>query len=121
MVLDPVNGLPLDVGRAHRLVPYWMRKALYARDRGCRWAGCDVPGPWCDAHHLLAWYHGRKTSIEILLLLCRFHHVLVHEGGWGIRLDPVTGEVHITRPGGRPYELGPSQPWLTPTTRRRPR
>src|SRR5690606_8959639 len=36
-ILDPATGLPLEVGRNHRLVPTWMRKALQARDRGCRW------------------------------------------------------------------------------------
>ena len=39
IVLDPATGLPLDVGRAHRLVPHWIRRALHARDRGCRWPG----------------------------------------------------------------------------------
>jgi hypothetical protein len=39
IVLDPTTGLPLDVGRAHRLVPHWIRRALHARDRGCRWPG----------------------------------------------------------------------------------
>jgi len=61
IVLDPTTGLPLDVGRAHRLVPYWMRKALYTRDRGCRWPGCSTPAPWCDAHHLHEWLRGGVT------------------------------------------------------------
>ena len=43
--------------------------------------------------------------------LCRYHHVLAHEGRWTIRLDHTTGEVHVTRPDGTPYELGPSQPY----------
>jgi hypothetical protein len=42
IVLDPASGLPLDVGRAHRLVPHWIRRALHARDRGCRWPGCTT-------------------------------------------------------------------------------
>ena len=95
-----------------------MRKALHARDRGCRWPGCDAPAAWTDAHHLTAWYHGGPTSIERLLSLCRWHHVLVHEGRWHIHLDPATGEVTVTRPDGQPYEPGPSQPWTTPTNRR---
>ncbi len=41
--LDPATGLPLEVRRTHRIVPHWIRKALHARDRGCRWPGRDVP------------------------------------------------------------------------------
>jgi hypothetical protein len=117
IVLDPNTGLPLDVGRAHRLVPHWIRRALYTRDRGCRWPGCTTPAPWTDAHHLDDWYDGGITRVEDLLLLCRYHHVHVHEGGWTIHLDPTTGRVSLTRPDGTPHDLGPSTPWTTPTTR----
>jgi len=116
-VLDPVTGLPLDVGREQRLVPHWMRKALHARDRGCRWPGCDAPAAWTDAHHLLAWALGGPTDIDNLLLLCRYHHVRVHEGHWRIELDRTTGELRVFRPDGRPYELGASQPWTGPGRR----
>ena len=46
IILDPTTGLPLDVGRTHRLVPTWIRKALHARDRGCRWPGCTAAASW---------------------------------------------------------------------------
>jgi hypothetical protein len=117
-VLDPTTGLPLEVGRAHRIVPHWIRKALHARDRGCRWPGCDAPAAWTDAHHLLDWYYGGDTNIDNLLSLCRYHHARVHEGHWRIVLDHATGEVTAFRPDGTPYELGPSQPWTGPNTRR---
>jgi hypothetical protein len=112
IVLDPATGLPLDLGRKHRIVPHSLRKALHARDRTCRWPCCDVPAAWTDAHHaVLPWYYGGQTNIDELLSLCRYHHVLAHEGRWTIRLDHTTGEVHVTRPDGTPYELGPSQPF----------
>jgi hypothetical protein len=117
-ILDPATGLPLEVGRAHRIVPHWIRKALRARDRGCRWPGCDAPAAWTDAHHLLDWYYGGETNIDNLLSLCRYHHARVHEGHWRIVLDHATGEVRVFRPDGTPYELGPSQPWTSPNTRR---
>ncbi len=121
VILDPACGLPLEVGRAHRIVPPWIRKALHARDRGCRWPGCTAPAAWSEVHHLVAWYLGGTTDIDNLLLLCRWHHGLVHDGlpddqRWRIHLDPTTGEVTVRRPGGQPYELGPSQPYR-PTTR----
>jgi hypothetical protein len=119
IVLDPATGLPLDVGRAHRLVPPWIRRALHARDRGCRWPGCEAPTDWCDAHHHdKPWYLGGETNVDELMLLCRWHHVKVHEGQWRIELDRITGEVHVYRPDGRPYELGPSRPWTGPASRR---
>jgi hypothetical protein len=118
IILDPGTGLPLDVGRGYRLVPHWIRRALYARDRGCRWVGCGAPAEWTDAHHLDPWAEHGETKAERCLLLCRHHHVLVHEGGWCIDLDPGTGEVHITRPGGIPYEVPRtrSTSWTGPTT-----
>ncbi len=116
--MDPTTGLPLEVGRAHRIVPSWIRKALHARDRGCRWPGCDAPAAWTDAHHLVPWYLGGHTDVDELLLLCRWHHSRVHEGHWRIEINQTTGEVRVHRPDGTPYELSPSQPFTGPNTRR---
>jgi hypothetical protein len=115
IVLDPRNGLPLDVGSAYRIVPPWIRKAVLARDRRCRWPGCDAPRAWLDIHHVLPWAIYHRTTADECLALCRFHHVRVHECGWTLDFDATTGQVSVTRPDGRPYELGPSQPWTTPS------
>ena len=119
VIYDRATGRPLDVGRAYRTAPPWIRKALHARDHGCRWPGCTAATPWCDAHHQTLWSHGGQTTVDDMLLLCGWHHTRVHEGGWTITLDHRTGQVHVTRPDGRPYELGPTAPWITPTSRRR--
>jgi hypothetical protein len=116
-VLDPATGLPLEVGRTHRIVPHWIRKALHARDQGCRFPGCTAPVAWTDAHHWKAWYEGGETNIKNLLSLCRFHHVIVHEGRWTLAWDRTTGAVYAFRPDGTPYELGPSLPHISPTRR----
>jgi hypothetical protein len=115
IVLDPRNGLPLDVGSAYRIVPPWIRKAVLARDRTCRWPGCDAPRAWLDIHHLMPWAIYRRTTVDECLALCRFHHVRVHECGWTLHFDVTTGQVSVTRPDGSPYELGPSRPWTTPS------
>ena len=116
IVLDPRNGLPLDVGSAYRIVPPWIRKAVLARDRTCRWPGCDAPRAWLDIHHVMPWAIYRRTTVDECLALCRFHHQRVHEAGWALDFDVTTGQVSVTRPDGRPYELGRSQPWTTPST-----
>lgn len=48
----------------------------------CRWPGCERPASWCDGHHLVHWAHGGSTDLDNLVMLCRRHHRLVHEGGW---------------------------------------
>lgn len=75
----------VDIGRTHRLFTRRQRIALAARDRGCAFTGCDRPPSWTEAHHLKPWSHGGGTSIDNGILLCRHHHLLVHDHGWGIR------------------------------------
>jgi hypothetical protein len=113
LLLHPDNGLPLKLGRAYRNTPPALRRALAARDPECRWPGCRVPASWCDSHHLREWVrdHG-DTDIGNLVILCRYHHVCVHERGWQMHRDAATGWITITRPDGRPYELGPSRPMI---------
>jgi hypothetical protein len=73
-----------DVGRATRVVSAPTRRALQARDRGCRWPGCDRHVGWASAHHIEFWARGGQTKLSNLVLLCYFHHRLVHEGGWQV-------------------------------------
>ncbi|HSS61195.1 MAG TPA: HNH endonuclease signature motif containing protein, partial [Candidatus Limnocylindrales bacterium] len=46
------------------------------------WPGCERPASWCDAHHLVHWIDDGLTDLDNLVLLCRRHHRMVHEGGW---------------------------------------
>jgi hypothetical protein len=93
----------LDLGRATRLASAAQHKALAIRDRGCVFPGCDRPPAWCNAHHLVWWEHGGLTDEQNLCLLCRRHHTLCHEGGWGLtRNDDGTYETHEPPPGHVP-------------------
>ena len=77
------EGLPIDVGRKRRTVTPALRRALLARDHGCRFPGC-AHRAWLDAHHVEHWLHGGETELANLVMLCPFHHRLVHEGGFSI-------------------------------------
>jgi Domain of unknown function (DUF222)/HNH endonuclease len=76
-------GRPLSVGRKTRTVPPALRRALTSRDRGCRFPGCTNHRT-VDAHHIEHWAQGGATSVDNLVLLCRFHHRLLHEGGYDV-------------------------------------
>jgi len=101
------DGRALDVGRKTRSIPPALRRALSARDRGCRFPGCDRSR--VDAHHIEHWARGGATNLENLVHLCRHHHGLVHEGGFAVeRTSP--GELVFRRPDGRTITRCPAQP-----------
>jgi hypothetical protein len=56
------------------------RRAVSARDRCCVARGCNRPPAFCDVHHLRAREDGGPTTLDNLVLLCRRHHVMWHEG-----------------------------------------
>src|SRR5215213_6265662 len=101
MVLGSASE-PLDVGRATRLIPPAIRRALIARDRGCAFPGCRRPPRWCDAHHIQHWSDGGPTSLLNLVLLCDFHHDVIHHGQWTVTITD-----------GRPVFVPPA--WLDRT------
>jgi uncharacterized protein DUF222 len=93
------DGLPLSVGRTARTEPPGLRRALEARDRACRWPGCDAPAVWCTAHHIGGWENGAPTSLNSLVLLCWAHHMcFIHQAGWTITGDP-GGTLSFHHPG----------------------
>lgn len=82
------TGSPLRAGEESRSIPAPLRTALTVRDRGCRFPGCDRPPEWTDAHHIRHRSEHGPTRGENLVLLCRVHHRLVHEGGWQLERRP---------------------------------
>lgn len=75
----------VDAGSTSRVIPPSMRRALIARDKGCRFPGCDRPPAWTDGHHLKHWADGGPTLPYNLALLCARHHYRVHEEGWRLQ------------------------------------
>ncbi|MFC0681058.1 DUF222 domain-containing protein [Lysobacter korlensis] len=98
------DGQCLNVGREQRLFTERQRVALAARDGGCRVAGCDRPPSWCEAHHLEEWDRdGGRTDVADGILLCRHHHMLIHNNHWRMRRD---GTAYFLIP---PRERDPEQ------------
>ena len=103
-VTEDERGVPLDVGRKRRTVTTALRRALWARDRGCAFPGCHRKR-YVDGHHIVHWAHGGETSLDNTLLLCTHHHWLVHEGGFRVWRDE-QGALCFERPDGRVIPRG---------------
>jgi hypothetical protein len=77
-------GRPLDVGREHRTFTPKQRIALAIRDGACRFGDCDKDPSMTEAHHIIPWAKGGRTDLANGILLCKFHHLLIHNNGWEI-------------------------------------
>jgi hypothetical protein len=78
------GSMVIDVGRATRVVSAPTMRALRVRDKGCRFPGCDRQVDWTNPHHIIHWARGGPNNLPNMVLLCYFHHRLVHEGGWQV-------------------------------------
>jgi hypothetical protein len=97
-LVEDAQGTPLGVGRRGRTVPRRLRRALERRDRGCRFPGCSTR-QFVDAHHIWHWSAGGPTELDNLILVCRFHHTLLHEGRFTIT-QPAPNRFLFHRPDG---------------------
>lgn len=97
----------LSVGRKTRAIPAAIDRALRERDGGCRFPGCERTR-FVDAHHVRHWAQGGETSLDNLVLLCRHHHRLVHEGGVSVRHE--TRGLVFRDPRGDPLDPVPAPP-----------
>jgi hypothetical protein len=101
----PLDAGVLDVGRRTRAIPAAIRRALWVRDRGCRFPGC-LHTRFLHGHHIQHWLHGGRTSLANLILLCPRHQRLVHEGGFTIDVAADGGLLFRT-PETRPLPAVP--------------
>jgi hypothetical protein len=112
IVAETAEGHPLRLGRLTRIPSAPMMRQLRHRDRECRFPGCGRRR-FTDAHHVRWWSRGGRTDLDNLILLCSFHHRLVHEGGWSLSFDE-PGAVEWFRPSGVRYRAGPAPPERVP-------
>ncbi|MEO8262577.1 MAG: DUF222 domain-containing protein [Pseudolysinimonas sp.] len=99
----------LDLGRTQRLFSARQRIVLAAIWGGCAVGGCDRPPSWTEAHHIDEWDrdHGR-TDVRDGILLCRHHHMWVHD--IGARIVRTGSEYDLQVPGAAPVRLRSKNP-----------
>jgi len=107
-VLHGVDGSELDAGRKTRRISARLWRVLQERDGRCRFPACRRNGR-LEAHHIQHWAHGGEANPGNTVLLCRFHHRTVHEGGYRIRGD-AGGGLTFVRPDGSELPEVPSRP-----------
>lgn len=101
------DGNALDVGRRRRTPPNALTCAVRDRDRcRCRYPGCNSRST--EIHHIEHWADGGPTKLDNLMLLCKFHHFLIHDRGYGIIADG--REFTFTRPTGATIPNCPALP-----------
>ncbi|SED70678.1 HNH endonuclease signature motif containing protein [Ruania alba] len=99
IILNPA-GQVLDVGRAQRLHTAAQTKAIWARDHHCQYPGCTAPPGLGEIHHSTWWSRGGHTNTHHGILLCWYHHRLVHQRD--ITITRHHDHWHFTTPSGHP-------------------
>ncbi len=118
-VLLSGEGHPLDLGRTQRTFTERQRIALAARDGGCRFPGCARPPSYCEAHHVDHWMRDDgRTDVARGVLLCKHHHMLIHNNGWEIVDDPRSGFALVPPPSVDPEQKPRAMPSKSPILRR---
>jgi hypothetical protein len=79
-VLLDADGQVVSLESVNDQISTAQRRAVSARDRRCVARGCSRPPAFCDVHHLIARKDGGPTTLDNLVLLCRRHHVVWHQG-----------------------------------------
>ena len=102
VLLDSV-GKPAKVGKKTQAIPTRVKRAVRARDRGCRFPGCGQR-KFTDVHHIRWRSRGGKHRLANLAELCWHHHWLVHEGGWDLVAE-ADGELTAIQPNGERLTL----------------
>jgi Domain of unknown function (DUF222) len=74
----------IDLGRTQRLFTAPQRLAISVRDGGCLFPGCTKPPSACEVHHITEWSRGGSTDAAAGVLLCRHHHMLLHNNHWQV-------------------------------------
>jgi hypothetical protein len=116
LVSDPVTGHLLDYGRRTYEVPQALRDFVVARDKHCRFPGCQRRADLCQLDHAEAWDDGGATNPANVGALCVRHHQLKTHRGWDITDSRSDGSCRWTSPQGRHYDHAPPPVLNRPST-----
>jgi hypothetical protein len=107
-MLHDSAGKLLDLGRRRRRPNATLRRAARERDKcRCRFPGCESRR--IDLHHIQYWSNGGRTSLDNLVSLCKYHHMLVHDRGYLIAAAR-DGTFTFYRPDGTMIPPSPPLP-----------
>jgi Domain of unknown function (DUF222) len=109
VVLHDNDGHAVGIGRASRTPPRWLVRQLKHRDGRCTFPGCDFKR-FLHPHHIKYWIPDGETNLDNLILVCTFHHKLVHEYRWRVELGDIPGTARWFRPDGTPYDPARASP-----------
>jgi hypothetical protein len=104
LINSATPGEHMRLGRKTRKISPALRRALRIRDGGCRFPGCHRQRH-LEAHHVIHWLQGGLTDLDNLVLLCRRHHMAIHEEGFTVTL--ATSGWEFLRPDGEPVPANP--------------
>ena len=74
------GGKALALYHTRRLASPAQRIVLYAKDRGCSFPGCSVPGYLCEVHHCNRYATNPVTDVNDLTFGCGPNHKLAEQG-----------------------------------------
>ncbi len=111
VLTNPLGGAVLNRGRSLRTATPAQRRALTLETGGCGFPGCDASPEHCDAHHIIHWRRGGLTDLPNLVLVCWYHHHLLHDGGWRVS-KALDGTLTWKRPDDTNLDPVPHRPPL---------
>jgi hypothetical protein len=108
-MLHDSAGKLLDLGRRRRRPNAALRRAARERDKcRCRFPGCESRR--IDLHHIRYWSNGGRTTLDNLVSLCKYHHLLVHDRGYLIAAARDGTTFTFYRPDGTMIPASPPLP-----------
>lgn len=107
----------LTYGKAHATIPQAIRDATVLRDRHCRFRGCKRRVDWCEVHHITHRAHDGTDRVDNCVLLCAYHHHVLHRPGWSAHLEP-DGTLVVADPHDRTWATRPPGPGNGPPPNR---
>jgi hypothetical protein len=99
MIIDPLTGRMLDLGRSRYRPSEPLRRFVEARDWTCQFPGCLRRATHCDIDHGRAFDQLGHTDACNLHALCRMHHNLKTKKLWKVDIEPDGSEIWTTALG----------------------